>query len=149
MGNSSQAISKGALPTLVTVFFFWGFVAASNGIFIPFCKTHFNLDQFQSQLIDTSFYGAYFFGSLLLYLFSTISGVDILNRIGYKNGIILGLSMSVIGAVSLLSSLPEIMPLSVWFWPVSLSSRLVFHFNKPLHNLLPSLWEIRLRVRID
>ena len=101
MGNSSQAISKGALPTLVTVFFFWGFVAASNGIFIPFCKTHFNLDQFQSQLIDTSFYGAYFFGSLLLYLFSTISGVDILNRIGYKNGIILGLSMSVIGAVSL------------------------------------------------
>lgn len=60
MGNSSQAISKGALPTLVTVFFFWGFVAASNGIFIPFCKTHFNLDQFQSQLIDTSFYGAYF-----------------------------------------------------------------------------------------
>lgn len=101
MGNNNPAISKGALPTLVTVFFFWGFVAASNGIFIPFCKSHFNLDQFQSQLIDTSFYGAYFFGSLLLYLSSAVSGVDILNRIGFKNGIIIGLTMSVIGAVSL------------------------------------------------
>ncbi|MFZ7116581.1 MAG: MFS transporter [Bacteroidota bacterium] len=101
MEKTTQAISKGALPTLVTVFFFWGFVAASNGIFIPFCKTHFNLDQFQSQLLDTSFYGAYFFGSLILYLMSAFSGVDILNRIGYKNGIIIGLSMSVVGAFSL------------------------------------------------
>lgn len=101
MEKTIPAINKGALPTLITVFFFWGFVAASNGIFIPFCKTHFNLDQFQSQLIDTSFYGAYFFGSLILYLLSSVSGVDILNRIGYKNGIILGLSMSIVGAVSL------------------------------------------------
>jgi FHS family L-fucose permease-like MFS transporter len=29
-----------ALHTLITVFFFLGFVAASNGIFIPFCKAH-------------------------------------------------------------------------------------------------------------
>ena len=43
---------KQALYTLITVFFFWGFIAASNGVFIPFCKTYFKLDQFQSQLID-------------------------------------------------------------------------------------------------
>ncbi len=97
MENNSAPVSKGALPTLVTVFFFWGFVAASNGIFIPFCKSHFNLNQFQSQLIDTSFYGAYFFGSLFLYLFSAIAGIDFLNRIGFKNGIIYGLLMSVVG----------------------------------------------------
>lgn len=87
--------------TLITVFFFWGFVAASNGIFIPFCKTHFELDQFESQLVDAAFYGAYFFGSLILYIFSSISGVDILNKIGYKNGIIYGLLISVIGAVAM------------------------------------------------
>ena len=87
--------------TLITVFFFWGFVAASNGIFIPFCKTHFNLDQFESQLVDAAFYGAYFFGSLILYVLSTISGVDILNRIGYKSGIIYGLLISVIGAIGM------------------------------------------------
>ena len=46
---------KQALYTLVTVFFFWGFIAASNGVFIPFCKTYFSLDQFQSQLIDFAF----------------------------------------------------------------------------------------------
>lgn len=87
--------------TLITVFFFWGFVAASNGIFIPFCKTHFQLDQFQSQLVDAAFYGAYFFGSLILYVLSSISGVDILNKVGFKNGIIYGLLISVIGAIGM------------------------------------------------
>jgi FHS family L-fucose permease-like MFS transporter len=52
-----------ALYTLITVFFFWGFLAASNGIFIPFCKEHFHLTQFESQLIDFTFYGGYFIGS--------------------------------------------------------------------------------------
>jgi len=87
--------------TLITVFFFWGFVAASNGIFIPFCKTHFELDQFESQLVDAAYYGAYFFGSLILYMLSSISGVDILNKIGYKNGIIYGLLISVAGALAM------------------------------------------------
>lgn len=91
----------GALSNLITVFFFWGFVAAGNGIFIPFCKSHFNLNQFQSQLIDTSYYGAYFYGSLALYFFSQARGIDFLNRIGYKKGIIIGLLISLIGAVAL------------------------------------------------
>jgi len=86
---------------LITVFFFWGFVAASNSIFIPFCKTFFNLDQIQSQLIGSAFYGAYFYGSLILYVFSTLSGTDLLNKIGYKKGIIYGLLISVVGAVAL------------------------------------------------
>ena len=58
--NSEQTKSNNsALYTLITVFFFWGFIGASNGIFIPFCKAKFGLDQFQSQLIDFAFYGAY------------------------------------------------------------------------------------------
>ncbi len=88
-----------ALGTLITVFFFWGFVAASNGIFIPFCKSHFELSQFQSQLIDSTFYGGYFIGSILLWLASQLSGVDILNRIGYQKGIIYGLIISIFGAL--------------------------------------------------
>ena len=71
-----------ALSTLVMVFFFWGFIAASNSIFIPFCKTHFNLNQFQSQLIGSAFYGSYFLGSLILFLISNWLGTDILNKIG-------------------------------------------------------------------
>ena len=88
-----------ALYTIITVFFFWGFLAASNGIFIPFCKAHFNLTQFESQLIDFTFYGGYFIGSLGLYFASQITKVDILNKLGYKNGIIYGLILSAMGAL--------------------------------------------------
>lgn len=98
--NPNQSKSYGsALYTLVTVFFFWGFVAASNGIFIPFCKTHFSLTQFESQLIDFTFYGGYFIGSLVLFYASQITKVDILNKLGYKNGIIIGLLISAASAL--------------------------------------------------
>ena len=87
---------------IVTVFFFWGFLAASNGIFIPFCKTHFTLSQFQSQLIDSAFYGAYFIGSLLLYIFSLQLNSDIINKIGYKKTIVYGLMVSIVGGLSMI-----------------------------------------------
>ena len=96
--NKSKSYGT-ALYTIITVFFFWGFLAASNGIFIPFCKAHFNLTQFESQLIDFTFYGGYFIGSLGLYFASQITKVDILNKLGYKNGIIYGLILSAAGAL--------------------------------------------------
>ena len=99
MERQSQKNYGTALYTIITVFFFWGFVAASNGIFIPFCKAHFNLTQFESQLIDFTFYGGYFIGSLILYFASQASKVDILNKIGYKKGIIAGLVISAGGAL--------------------------------------------------
>ena len=94
-----------ALATLVSVFFFWGFIAASNGVFIPFCKSYFHLDQFQSQLIDFAFYGAYYLGSLALFFFSGLVKTDILNKWGLKNGIIYGLLLSVAGAAAMLPAI--------------------------------------------
>lgn len=91
--------------SLVIVFFFWGFMAASNGIFIPFCKSHFQLTQFQSQLIDLAFYVAYFIGSLALYIGQQIARVDLINRIGYKTGIIYGLIVSAVGALAMIAAL--------------------------------------------
>ena len=91
--------NNSALTTLVTVFFFWGFIAASNGVFIPFCKTYFNINQFQSQLVDFAFYGAYYFGALLLFVLSSAVKKDILNSWGYKNGIVYGLLVSALGAL--------------------------------------------------
>jgi FHS family L-fucose permease-like MFS transporter len=104
MNNSKQPTNTGALATLVIVFFFWGFIAASQSIFIPFCRTHFQLSQFESQLIGSAFYGAYFIGSLALYLISSLLKYDILNRIGYKKGIIYGLWISVVGALLIIPS---------------------------------------------
>jgi FHS family L-fucose permease-like MFS transporter len=97
--NSEQTKgNNSALYTLITVFFFWGFIGASNGVFIPFCKIKFGLDQFQSQLIDFAFYGAYYIGALLLFIFSSIAKKDILNAWGFKKGIINGLLISTFGA---------------------------------------------------
>jgi FHS family L-fucose permease-like MFS transporter len=98
--NSEQTKSNNsALYTLITVFFFWGFIGASNGVFIPFCKAKFGLDQFQSQLIDFAFYGAYYIGALFLFILSSYLKKDILNDWGFKKGIINGLIISTIGAV--------------------------------------------------
>ena len=91
--------NQSALTTLVTVFFFWGFIAASNGVFIPFCKTYFSIDQFQSQLVDFAFYGAYYLGALLLFVVSSSLKKDILNSWGYKTGIVYGLLISALGAL--------------------------------------------------
>ena len=96
--------NNSALYTLVSVFFFWGFIAASNGVFIPFCKTYFSIDQFQSQLVDFAFYGAYYVGALILFIWSSQSGKDILNNWGYKRGIIYGLIISALGALIMLPS---------------------------------------------
>jgi FHS family L-fucose permease-like MFS transporter len=104
MSQPKQPTNYSALGTLVLVFFFWGFIAASNSILIPFCKTHFSLTQFESQLIGSAFYGAYFIGSLILFIVSNIMGHDIINSIGYKKGIIYGLAISVVGALLIIPS---------------------------------------------
>jgi MFS transporter, FHS family, L-fucose permease len=104
MSQPKQPTNYSALSTLVLVFFFWGFIAASNSILIPFCKTHFSLTQLESQLIGSAFYGAYFIGSLILFILSNALGYDIINHIGYKKGIIYGLAISVVGALLIIPS---------------------------------------------
>lgn len=94
--------NSGALSTLVTVFFFWGFIAAGNGVFIPFCKHYFHLDQFQSQLIDFAFYFAYYIGALVLYMISYALRREIVGRWGYKRSIVYGLLFSAIGALMMI-----------------------------------------------
>lgn len=96
--NSEKQTNYPALYTLITVFFFWGFIAAGNSIFIPFCKNFFSLDQFQSQLIDFAFYTAYYIGALLLFAMGNSSGKDIVGTWGYKKSIVYGLLFSALGA---------------------------------------------------
>lgn len=104
MEKKTAPTNYGALTTLTTVFFFWGFIAAGNSIFIPFCKHFFHLDQFQSQLIDFAFYGAYYLGALSLFIFSSRSGKDLVLSWGYKKSIVYGLLFSAIGAVAMIIS---------------------------------------------
>ncbi|MBC3872456.1 MFS transporter [Undibacterium flavidum] len=84
---------------LVTVFFFWGFVAASNDILIPVFKHAFQLTQTQSQFVSLSFYVAYTVGSLLYLFTSKLINEDVTKRIGYKNSLVTGLGISAFGTL--------------------------------------------------
>lgn len=84
---------------LVTVFFFWGFVAASNDILIPVFKEAFNLSQSESQLVSMAYYIAYTVGSILYLIISRFMKVDLINRLGYKNSLALGLTISAFGTL--------------------------------------------------
>lgn len=88
-----------ALITLTSVFFFWGFVAASNDILIPVFKNALHLKQWQSQMISFAFYVAYTVGSILYIIISSALKKDILSKIGYKKGISLGLLISALGTL--------------------------------------------------
>ena len=95
----SQETKWSQFGTLIIVFFFWGFVAASNDILIPVFKESLDLTQAQSQLVAFAFYVAYTIGSLIYFGISRSIGSDLLNRIGYKNGISLGLIISALGTL--------------------------------------------------
>lgn len=97
-----QPTNYGALGTLVTVFFFWGFIAAGNSVFIPFCKNYFHLDQFQSQLIDFAFYTAYYVGALILFAYGAFGGKDLVGKWGFKRSIVYGLLFSALGAAAMI-----------------------------------------------
>jgi FHS family L-fucose permease-like MFS transporter len=92
----------GALSTLVIVFFFWGFIASGNSVFIPFCKHFFHLDQFQSQLVDFAFYTAYYIGALALFAYGAFGGKDLVAKWGYKKSIVYGLLFSALGAAAMI-----------------------------------------------
>ena len=62
--------NKSSLYSLVSIFFFFGFVAASNSILIPTFKGFFNISQLEAQLVDLAFYLAYFVGSLVYLMYS-------------------------------------------------------------------------------
>ena len=100
--QQSKETNYGALSTLVTVFFFWGFIAAGNSVFIPFCKHYFHLDQFQSQLIDFAFYTAYYIGALALFAYGAFGGKDLVGKWGYKKSIVYGLLFSALGAAAMI-----------------------------------------------
>ena len=101
-GAAHIPTNYGALSTLVVVFFFWGFIASGNSVFIPFCKHFFHLDQFQSQLVDFAFYTAYYIGALLLFIYGAFGGKDLVAKWGYKRSIVYGLLFSALGAAAMI-----------------------------------------------
>lgn len=81
---------------MTSLFFVWGFMTVFNDLLIPKFKEAFALSYFEAMLVQFAFFGAYLIGSLLYFAISVLSGNPIA-RIGYKNGIVIGLLISVCG----------------------------------------------------
>lgn len=94
-----QKTNYSAFGTLIVIFFFWGFVAASNDILIPVFKKALHLKQSEVLWIQNTFYVAYTVGSLIYFATSSFLKRDLFNRIGYRNGLALGLLVSAIGTL--------------------------------------------------
>jgi FHS family L-fucose permease-like MFS transporter len=80
-----------ALGILSTVFFMWGFITALNDILAPHLKAVFELSYTQAMLVQFTFFGTYFL--------MAFPAAKILEFLGYKNAIALGLVTTGVGAL--------------------------------------------------
>ncbi len=87
---------KVPFTALTSLFFMWGFITCMNDILIPHLRELFSLSYLESMLVQFCFFGAYFVGSLIYFITSYFNG-DPINKIGYKNGMLLGLLISAVG----------------------------------------------------
>ena len=79
------------LVILTSLFFMWGFITCLNDILIPHLKSLFSLNYTKAMLIQFCFFTAYFIVSLP-------SGM-IVEKIGYRKGIVIGLVTIGIGCL--------------------------------------------------
>jgi len=89
---------------MTSLFFLWGFMTVFNDILIPRFKEAFTLSYYQAMFVQSAFFGAYFIGSLLYFVISITTG-DPIAKIGYKNGVVIGLLIAATG--------------SALFWPAA------------------------------
>lgn len=80
-----------AVALITSLFFIWGFALNLNPILIPHLKKACQLSDFQSSLIDSASYVAYFF--------LPIPAAQFMKKYGYKGGIIIGLLLFSVGAL--------------------------------------------------
>lgn len=95
---------RSALGLLSTLFFMWGLITCLNDIMIPHLKGLFEMNNFKTMLIQFTFFGAYALMSLPAGYF--------VGKIGYQKGIVLGLTITGIGALL--------------FWPASMQINYMF-----------------------
>jgi len=96
--TGNQQTFRGPFSVMTMLFFTWGFMTVFNDVLIPRFKEAFTLTYFQAMLVQFAFFTAYTVGALTYYIISVLKG-DPINKIGYKNGVILGLLLAATGSV--------------------------------------------------
>src|ERR1700733_5989339 len=99
------------LAIVTTLFFMWGFLTCLNDILIPHLKSIFELSYAKAMLIQFAFFSAYF-------LFS-VPWSRVVNTIGYKTTMVVGLLTMAVGAFLFVP------PASVVSYPLFLTALLI------------------------
>ncbi len=80
---------RSAFIYMILLFFMWGFLTELNNTLIPFCRGLFELNYFQSSLVSSAFFIAFFVMSL--------PAAKWIEYLGYRAGIVAGLLLMAIG----------------------------------------------------
>ena len=91
-GNNQSYFA--ALSMVTVLFFFWGFVTSLNDILIPHLKNIFELNYTKIMLIQFAFFTGYFLFSL--------PAAKIVDALGYKKTMVIGLVTMAVGAFGFL-----------------------------------------------
>jgi FHS family L-fucose permease-like MFS transporter len=90
-----------ALSLLATLFFMWGFITVINNTLLPHLRSVFELNYTQTTLIESVWFIAYFVAS--------IPAAKLIEKIGYKHSIVVGLCIMAAGALGMIlaASIPS------------------------------------------
>lgn len=90
-GTKSTVNTRVAFAAVTAIFFMWGFLTALNDVLIPHLKAVFELNWARTMLIQFTFFGAYFVMS--------VPAGWVVDKVGYKLGIVIGLVVAGCGAL--------------------------------------------------
>ncbi|PSJ40678.1 sugar MFS transporter [Allosphingosinicella deserti] len=92
---------RAALILLASLFFMWGFITVINNTLLPHLRSVFDLNYTQTTLIESVWFIAYFVAA--------IPSAKLIERVGYKRSLVIGLSIMAVGALgmTLAASIPS------------------------------------------
>ena len=100
-GASASHSYRPALTLLASLFFMWGFITVINNTLLPHLRSVFDLNYFQTTLIEST----WFIG----YLLASVPSAFLIERIGYKRALTTGLGIMTMGSLGMIlaASLPS------------------------------------------
>ena len=100
---------KPALALLASLFFMWGFITVINNTLLPHLRSVFELNYTQTTLIESVWFIAYAVASM--------PSAFLIERVGYKKAIIIGLVIMAVGALGVVQGwLADLYGLQNSFW---------------------------------
>ncbi|MGR6329374.1 sugar MFS transporter [Sphingomonas sp. XXL09] len=92
--GGASASYRPALALLASLFFMWGFITVINNTLLPHLRSVFELNYFQTGLIES----VWFIG----YLLASIPAAKLIERIGYQRALTTGLGVMTLGSLGMI-----------------------------------------------